>query len=279
MNNIFKNMTRNVEAATTAKAVFEHVKLDYTNLSIGIYDNISFDFKFKVSALDYLKYAQKDIRNVDPQSLINALSNAKRSIDCLIEMVLRSLSINPDNIGQSELDFCARFLSKKEQDVRPYSLRLFSALGFAPSFMISEVRNIRNKVEHEFHIPDEQDVIRAIEVAELLINNVKAKEIYSATIDISDIKRYNRLGDGFITGIYFYKDDFTSDFYLSGSNSKGEKIEYKFKPDDAEYLYLLRAMFTAEHDTDKLENTIYNLLELMNIKTPSQHRKINNIHR
>ncbi|HDZ3733787.1 TPA: hypothetical protein RSW61_005479 [Vibrio harveyi] len=272
-------MSKEIEKVSSPKQVFEHVKLDYTNISVGAHDNINFGFKFQVMPFDYLSYAQKDMSEISPKGLINALSNAKRSIDCLIEVVLRSLSIDPNNIEKSALDFCAHVLSEKEQDIKPMSLRLFCALGFAPSFMISEVRNLRNKVEHEFHIPEEFEVVRALEVSELLINNVKAKEIFSSTIDISDVKRFEKAGEGYITGVYFEQDYKTGGFKLSGTGKCGLEVEYEFNANETEYFYLLRAMFVADHDREKLVTTIYKLLDVLDIATPSEFRKVRSVHR
>jgi hypothetical protein len=272
-------MNKKIKKASTPKEVFEHVKLDYTNLSIGAHDNVNFRFSFPVMPFDYLNYAQKDMSENNQKGLINALSNGKRSIDCLIEVVLRSLHIDPNNIERAALDFCADVLSDKEKDIKPTSLRLFCALGFAPSFMISEVRNLRNKVEHEFQIPNELDVIRALEVSELLINNVKAKEVFSSTIDISDVKRHENAGDGYITGIYFEEDYKTNDFKISGQDRNNSEIEYYFNTKEPEYYYLLRAMFVADHDREKLTNTIYKLIKILDVKTPNQFVKAQDIHR
>ena len=111
-------MSRVTEKVSSPKQVFEHVKLDYTNISIAAHDNINFDFEFQVMPFDYLSYAQKDMSETSPKGLINALSNAKRSIDCLIEVALKSLSIDPSNIEKSALDFCAHVLSEKEKDIK-----------------------------------------------------------------------------------------------------------------------------------------------------------------
>ncbi|MBY8166579.1 hypothetical protein KW507_07840 [Vibrio fluvialis] len=272
-------MKTETKKAESPKEVFEHVNLDYTALCIGAYDNINFNFSFPIMPFDYLNYAQKDMSENSQRGLINALANSKRSIDCLIEVVLRSLYIDPNNIEKAALDFCTEILVGKEKDISPASLRLFCALGFAPSFMISEVRNLRNKVEHEFQIPNELDVVRALEIAELLINNVKAKEIYSTTIDISDAKNYEPVGDGYITGVYFSEDYQTKSFQLLGKNKSKIECVYTFDTKDTEYYYFLRAMFVAYHDDEKLINTVYKLIEVLDVKTPRQFVKVKSTHR
>ncbi len=104
-----------VVKAKSVQDVFDAIKLDYTNLSIGTYDNINFSHKFPIMPVDYLKYAQNDMSDSNERGLINALSNSKRSIDCQIEVVLRSLNIDPECITQSALDFASEcYLSEKE---------------------------------------------------------------------------------------------------------------------------------------------------------------------
>ncbi|EGQ9579626.1 hypothetical protein D0810_18505 [Vibrio cholerae] len=268
-----------VVKAKSVQEVFDVIKLDYTNLSIGTYDNINFSHTFPIMPVDYLKYAQNDMSDSNERGLINALSNSKRSIDCQIEVVLRSLNIDPEFITQSALDFCKRVLPERERNIKPLSLRLFCALGLAPSFLISEVRNLRNKVEHEFQIPNEHDVTRALEIAELLINNVKAKELYTCSIDISDLKRKGDAEDGYITGVYFEEDYKTSSFQLTGWRDKTERIKYLFDTNEIQYYFLLRAMFVAEHDKEKLSDSIRMLLETLDIKTPKEFINIARVHR
>lgn len=267
-----------VVRATSVQEVFDLVKLDYTNLSIGVSDNINFNHSFPVMPFDYLKYAQEDMSTSSGKALINALSNSKRSIDCMIEVVLRSLNINPENVHPSALEFCAKVLPTRERNIKPLSLRIFCALGLAPSFLITEVRNLRNKVEHEFQIPNELEVLRAIEIAELLLNNVKAKELYSCCIDISDIKRKGEKGDGYITGIHFEDDYKTQAFQLTSWFEDGKRVDYHFDTTEVQFYYLLRSMFVAEHDQDKLINTILMLLESLKIKTPREFVKVVDVH-
>lgn len=130
-------------------------------------------------------------------------------------------------------------------------------MGLSPNILISEVRNLRNKVEHEFSNPQKKDVLRACEVAELLINNLKAKELYSCAIDISDIKRHEGLPEGRITGIrfnyVFRSQNKNESFYIYFYDKNNTNYEYYLKPDDKIYYYFLKAMFVAEFDTDEFE--------------------------
>jgi hypothetical protein len=270
----------------TFDELFQISKIDFTNVIIGYHDNISLGYTSPISPDLYLKYAKLDLREGGDKGLINALSNAKRSIDCLVEAVLNSLNINPDSITDSAIKFCDEVLEGQQKNISPKSLKLFCALGFAPSILISEVRTLRNKVEHDYSIPDLLDVNKAIEVADLLLNNVRAKEAFSSCIEITDEKsRFKVNGFEFIpiTGLYFcdrYPEDndqgvnkfdleFLTDTYW---------YKYQFIGNELIFFFLLRAMFTAAHDEDVLIDTIKMMLNYVKIKTPLEFVKISKVH-
>ena len=100
-------------------------------------DLVNFEyFDFEITPKEYLKFAKQDLKDNSDRALVNALSNAKRSIDCLIESTLQGLSIN---IEKNDLinDFCNKVLSKENKSIEPMILKLFTALGFAPSVLIT----------------------------------------------------------------------------------------------------------------------------------------------
>jgi len=276
---------RNKVKLDSLDELIELAKVDFTDLSIGYGDNISLNYSFQVSPETYLKYAKSDLKVGGGKSLINSLSNAKRSIDCLVESVLKSLNIDPNKIPENGMKFCDLILNDNEKNIKPKSLKLFCALGLAPSILISEVRTLRNKVEHEYVIPELTDVVKATEVAELLLNNVKTKEVYSSCIDITDVKSQLKVDSeygGGITGLYFNeiypkKDERVCEFALEFYNDDWNS--YYFTGDELVYFFFLRAMFIAEHDEDNLKETIALLLNYVNIKTPKEHVKITQVHR
>ncbi|TCB72666.1 hypothetical protein E0H88_00170 [Acinetobacter sp. ANC 4216] len=246
-----------VEILNSAKELFDRVNLDYQNLSVDYADNINFENNFDLTPEDYLNFTKQDLKQRDDRGLINALSNAKRSIDCLIENILKNFDINIKRLPKAALDFCDEVLKDESKQIHPLSLRLFCALGLSPRILVSEVRNLRNKVEHEFNNPKSEDVLRAYEVAELLINNLKAKEIYSCAIDISDIHKHDGLPAGRISGVRF--SDTYGELRKNGSfyiyfRDNNDKIFYHYylRQEDKIFYYFLKAMFIAEFDTEEL---------------------------
>lgn len=250
----------------TAEELFEKATLNFKNLSVGYADNINFKNYFDLIPENYLFFAKEDLKQRDERGLINALSNVKRAIDCLIENILKNFGINIKKIPKVALDFCKEVLNDDNNHINPSSLRLFCALGLAPSILVSEVRNLRNKVEHEFSNPKKEDVLRAYEVAELLINNLKAKELYSCAIDISDIQRNDGFSFDYVTGVRFnstfgeFKESGNFFIYFHDSNSF---YQYYLNQDDKVFYYFLRAMFIAEFDLEELELCIKKIISIV----------------
>ncbi len=253
----------------SAKELFDKMALDYTNLSVGYADNINFEDNYELTPEDYLNFTKQYLKQRDERGLINALSNAKRAIDCLIENILKNFDINIKNLPKVALDFCDDVLKNESKLINPLSLRLFCALGLSPRILVSEVRNLRNKVEHEFNNPKIEDVLRAYEVAELLINNLKAKELFSCSIDISDNNKHEGLGAGYISGIRF-SDTYSElkengSFYIYCCDATDQTYyHYYLKQEDKIFYYFLRAMFIAEFDLEELELCIKKIIREIN---------------
>ncbi|WP_212281636.1 hypothetical protein [Acinetobacter nosocomialis] len=253
---------------STAKELFDTVSLDYKNLIVDYSENINFINYFDLKPEDYLYFAKSDLMKKDKRGLINALSNAKRAIDCLIENILKNFNINIKKLPKVALDFCEEVLDDESKNIKPLSFRLFCALGLSPIILVKEVRSLRNKVEHEFNNPQKEDVLRACEVAELLINNLKAKEVYSCGIEISDIHRTRHTSQGGIKSIrfdYTFVGDINNgrfNIYFYDSN-KGI-CQYFLNPEDKIYYYFLKAMFIAEFDTEELELCIKRIVREIN---------------
>ncbi|WP_157883130.1 hypothetical protein [Acinetobacter lactucae] len=249
----------------TIKELFDIAELDYKNLSIGLADNINFINFFDITPDAYLYFAKTDLKQKDDRGLINALSNAKRAIDCLIENTLKNFNINLKKVPKAALSFCEDVLDEDNKSISPFSLRLFCALGLSPNLLVSEVRSLRNKIEHEFNIPEKQDVIRAYEVAELLVNNRKAKEIYSCNIDISDITRQGNAEWYKFTGISFgpissFRKQKFDGFQLDYWGKDNKEYLYIFDQEDKEFYYFIKAMFIAQFDNEVLIECIKKII-------------------
>jgi hypothetical protein len=231
-------------------------------------------FDFKISPKEYLKFAKQDLKDSSDRGLINSLSNAKRSIDCLIDATLIGLNINiKDNIPKEAIDFSNTILVGEDKNIQPTQLKLFCALGFAPSFLISEVRLLRNKIEHDYELPKIEDVKKAIEVAELLIETVGFKGVNSFTMLISDIHNKDR-GIEIDTDYGYNEDDIVS---FSLNEWKINNFYYNVNCNETIYYYLLRAMITSKYDEDDLKESIKLLISNIIKEQPIKYINIKEV--
>ncbi|WP_348943848.1 hypothetical protein ABHF33_10100 [Chitinibacter sp. FCG-7] len=259
--------------------IFEIRKLNTSSLSIGASDNINFTHRLPLMPEDYLRFAHSDLKEGSARGLINALSNAKRSIDSIIEIALKSLSIDPRNIPAHALEFCNDVLPEWDKNINPTSLRIFCALGFSPSLLIKEVRSLRNNIEHDYEIPSIDETIKAVEIAELLLNTLRAKEMYNCCIEISDTNTTSKIEEGRASGIRF-RDKYSplkntgTSFELIAFNENNQGYCYTFTGKEPLYYYFLRAMIVADLDREKLKETILKIIQITHSKKPPNTIKI-----
>lgn len=269
---------RTKELAKSPVELFKNANLDYTNLVIELREIVNFElFDFRITPKEYLKFAKQDLKDNSDRGLINSLSNAKRSIDCLIDATLMGLHINiKDNIPKETIDFSNTILVGDNKNIQPSQLKLFCALGFAPSFLISEVRLLRNKIEHDYELPKIEDVKKAIDVAELLIETVGFKGVNSFTMLISDTNNENR---GIVIDTdYGYNEDKITHFSLNEWKLQvSNDLYYNLNYNETIYYYLLRAMITSRYDEDDLKESIKLLINNIIKEQPIEYINIKEI--
>lgn len=110
----------------------------------------SLDFPFEITAKEFVAYANRDLDTAGNHGLANALSNAKRAIDCQVDAVTNVLGIKKE-----------RFFPKKADK--------FSELGLMAPRVIKRINQLRNYLEHEFKIPEQERVEDAVDTATLFV--------------------------------------------------------------------------------------------------------------
>ncbi|MGY5265567.1 hypothetical protein [Paraclostridium bifermentans] len=134
--------------------------------------------KFDVDSNEFLDFAKSDYNNRDKKGLIGALSNSKRAIDCQVDWIISYLGYDYLNFNDKKYPQIKKLIDEFELGLNTprdshIKLRFIQAIGLAPISLISEIRTIRNKLEHEYILPDDSDVRSAIELAELFINSTQ----------------------------------------------------------------------------------------------------------
>ena len=159
---------------------------------------------------EYLKFAEMDLLSNSDHGLINALSNAKRAIDCQIANIFYALGLR---------------LPKYFPD----KLEKIKALGFVAPRIITKVIRFRNLLEHEFHRPTQNEVEDAVDLAILFIEATRrlfvgcsfvtqfwvADERFSNSEKIMAIGIEEEESFSFSEGIYVVFDSVTKRLSLS----------------------------------------------------------------
>lgn len=98
---------------------------------------------FQLYAHDFLSYAEKELCERSEHSLINCVSNLKRAAECEMDTFIYACGL--DAIKKKNLGFDAK-------------LEFLKDIGIFSSRTLSRFNTIRNKLEHEYEVPDIEDI-------------------------------------------------------------------------------------------------------------------------
>lgn len=109
-----------------------------------------FSYVTPVTPSAYLRYAQADLASGLKHAHINALSNAKRAIDCQLDNIFEAFGLKKR----------ARF---------PEKLEIVGELGLLAPRIVRKVIKARNLLEHEYYDPPQSEVEDAVDIATLFV--------------------------------------------------------------------------------------------------------------
>jgi len=141
------------------------------------YDSACFDMitsTFEKDPRDYLHIAKKDYYNNDLSKNIDIISNCKRAIDCQVDSFLKYYDlINETNIRsintvKDYLSFYEKYNHKLTNTLIKF--QILSAFDIVPVGLVSNIRKLRNRVEHSYEDIDRKHVDQAIEITHLFLN-------------------------------------------------------------------------------------------------------------
>lgn len=139
---------------------------DRIEIDLGAMTRLEYD-GFDIQASEFMKYAEMDLEQGTAQGLVNALSNAKRAVDCQVDSILG----------------CFGLLSRRNF---PEKIKILNHLGIVTPRIVNKVVKARNYLEHEFIKPEREQVEDAVDVANLfvaLLNNGLRNFWYEYSID------------------------------------------------------------------------------------------------
>lgn len=211
------------------KELYEKCKIKWSNFYVVCEDAQGDpDINFELAPEDYLNFAKNNLKTNNKQNCVDGITNIKRAIDSQIDLLINSLGYDFKVFDNNQNIFVKNFINlnyKGETSIGINSkLKLLNILGLAPTFLISNIRNIRNQVEHEYTIPKYKDLKIAIEVAELFINSsIRKFNISPGSLCVGN--KYNQ--QNFKWESPFLKIDLNT-----GSKNNSVEITYYLKSED-----------------------------------------------
>ena len=202
---------------------------------------------FEITPEEFLQFAKLDFKNNDKKGLVGTVTNSKRAIDCQIDWIISYLGYDYLNFNEERYPSTISIMNELEEYEnlsRDYSLKLrfIQALEIAPTFLISQIRKIRNKLEHEYLLPTQEKAKEAIELAELFINATQNKLFNKFFTDYNIQNEYDEESIYIKEPAYSIRfHPYDCEIYILYFQEKGDRIEVNLKATDKEYVYFLKA--------------------------------------
>jgi hypothetical protein len=113
------------------------------------------DTKFDTLPSEFISFAEIDLESSFPHKFINALSNAKRALDCQADRLLKLTGFYQD--------------SQKKFWGLPKKLELIQEFEIIAPRILNKINRQRNLMEHQYVKPDPEQVLDFLDVVSLFI--------------------------------------------------------------------------------------------------------------
>lgn len=206
---------------------------------------------FDVTPEEFLKFAKTDYKDNSKKGLVGAVTNAKRAIDCQIDWIINYLGYEYLEFNEEKYPYLLNTINELEKEEYlnknyPLKLRFIQALEIAPTFLISEIRAVRNKLEHEYILPSKEKARECIELAELFIDATQNKLFNRFITDYSIQNEYES------TDTYMRKPFYNISFEprereirIYANNEEDITKEVRLSPLDEEYIYFIKSAISS----------------------------------
>jgi hypothetical protein len=128
---------------------------------------------FELKPEDFMRFAEEDLKEKSERSLVNALSNIKRAIDCRIASLLYFFGILKK--------------AKKENWSFPQSSDFLLKIGVIAPSILKKINTKRNQLEHDFKKPTCDEVTDFLDVASMFlgVTNRFFQKAYTGEFEIT----------------------------------------------------------------------------------------------
>jgi hypothetical protein len=131
-------------------AVIEHPDMGFQASRDTV--NLAWD----VTPAEYLQFAEKDLADGDKRGVINALSNAKRALECQIDSLLIAFAL-PKSTNRSV----------------PDKLAILKRIGLIAPPILRKINSHRNEMEHRYACPVDEQVRDFVDVVSLFLESTR----------------------------------------------------------------------------------------------------------
>lgn len=251
--------------------ILKKTKLNFGQTAVFIHGGMGGINYFALKPRDFIRFSKEDIKSNSSRGLVNSITNTKRAVDCQIDSILDNYGIQFDKIPKYSEELVKRVEIYNSK--LPYKLKLIQALKFAPSGLINKIRNLRNKLEHYYEIPEKQYVREAIEIAELFILSCENKTNSFDDITISSMNFYKNAiltNDSFENYLEFDFNHNKKKFSITPYINMQPIRKLHFDQNNEEFYFILRLVNSLE-DMPSFIDSLILLLEYVNHPIPSKN--------
>lgn len=189
---------------------------------------------FELMPIDYIEFAGNEIDKNTPESLVNCVGHLKRAIDCQLDRFLHAINLY-NLFDKNNLKFDTKFAA-------------IELTGVFHSKSLQLLNTIRNKMEHEYAIPNVKDLQAYYELCNAFILVIESfitmLTIYGYGFEWYDDFESGKIQDA--TGLYIAFDQ-ERPAITYGLSKKGNEKVIKFVPTNkestVEYLKALNIFF------------------------------------
>lgn len=177
---------------------------------------ISIRLPWQIRPHEYLRFAELDIKGADKRSLVNALGNAKRALECQLDSLM--IAFRMSNVAA-------------KWNV-PRRLEFLNKINVVAPTILGKINKHRNEMEHRYICPAHEIVEDFVGVVALFLPATE-KHIHDF---VEDLDLYCAKHAGF--RVTFVDDNLCVKF----SHSFNDRPEVSYKAGTEEYLKLLAAI-------------------------------------
>ncbi len=234
----------------TLPRLLEHANLDWRRMIVNQESGSLLHHEYPLSAKFFLSCAQKDFEERTPRGLINALSNAKRAIDCQTDSHICAIGLSPSElpkqIGKSGIANLSQFTREEH---RPLTFRVLESLGVVAPGIVDRVRSIRHMLEHHYRKPTRAQVRDAIDIASLYVSALEGsmnsflENVQLENGKMPSVSDYHTSERSILLELQTYRDFGVRVAFRDFK--KLEEGERHLSPRDASYLPFIRLFYAA----------------------------------